>query len=173
MTLSNTHLLETRFGWTGILAEPARCWHERLRKNRAAHIESNCVWTETGAKLRFSEVDYAELSTVSSFVASDLHHRRRRDAKDYEVSTISLCDLLDKYRAPSVIDYLSIDTEGSEFDILNSLDFDRWSFRVITCEHNHTPRRADILALLTKNGYRRVFEQCSEFDDWYVRLEES
>ncbi len=32
--LSNSHLLETRFGWQGILAEPARIWHKALKNNR-------------------------------------------------------------------------------------------------------------------------------------------
>ena len=46
VSLSNTHLLEKRFGWKGILAEPARCWHAALEKNRSAAIEKNA----SGAK---------------------------------------------------------------------------------------------------------------------------
>ena len=34
------------------------------------------------------------------------------------------------------IDYLSVDTEGSEFEILKALDFSRWRFAVVTVEHN-------------------------------------
>ena len=40
----------------------------------------------------------------------------------YKVKTISLEDLLVKYNAPNIIDYLSIDTEGSEYEILSKLD---------------------------------------------------
>jgi hypothetical protein len=43
--LSNTHLLETEFSWTGILAEPGRNWHKELEKNRNASIEKDCVWS--------------------------------------------------------------------------------------------------------------------------------
>jgi hypothetical protein len=85
------------------------------------------------------------------------------------VPTVTLNDMLEEHGAPAVIDYASIDTEGSEFDILSALDFDRWSFRVMTIEHNFAPQREDIHKLLTEKGYRRVLEAISRFDDWYVK----
>ena len=77
--------------------------------------------------------------------------------------------MLDKYNAPREIDYLSIDTEGSEFDILSHFDFNKYQFRVITCEHNFAPQREEIFSLLTRNGYLRKFENISNVDDWYVK----
>ena len=88
--------------------------------------------------------------------------------ESYLVSTVSLNDLLEEHQAPSLIDYISIDTEGSEFDILNSLDFDKWSFRTLTVEHNFAEQRDHIYQLLTANGYLRVNTEMSRFDDWYV-----
>ncbi len=85
------------------------------------------------------------------------------------MKTISLSDLLDKYAAPRIVDYLSIDTEGSEYEILNGFNFEKYQFRVITCEHNFAPQRDSIFALLSRHGYQRKFEQWSEFDDWYVQ----
>jgi FkbM family methyltransferase len=167
--LSNSCLLEKEFGWTGILSEPARCWHESLRQNRKCHIETDCVWTKSGAHLTFSEVGSAAHSTISAFEDKDLHARRRRDHRRYDVTTISLIDMLRKYDAPHEIDYLSIDTEGSEYEILRSFDFDAYDIGIITCEHNHTPDRERIQALLAQHGYARKFEAFSEFDDWYVR----
>lgn len=165
--LSNSYLLEKEFGWNGILAEPAHCWHTDLYKNRHCMIETNCVWTDSTSTLEFNEVN--ELSTVHSFSDKDMHQKAREKSKIYKVQTISLLDLLKKHQAPRDIDYLSIDTEGSEFDILNSFDFNQYSFRVITCEHNDTPNRQKIYDLLTSHGYRRKFEHLSQFDDWYVK----
>jgi hypothetical protein len=87
------------------------------------------------------------------------------------VSTISLNDLLSKHNAPKHIDYLSIDTEGSEFEILNSFDFSSHSFGVVTVEHNFTPVRQKIFELLSGHGYTRQFENLSKFDDWYVKVD--
>ena len=70
--------------------------------------------------------------------------------------------------APKIIDYLSIDTEGSEYEILKNFDFESYSFRVITVEHNHTDNRELVKVLLTSNGYKRVHEAISDFDDWYI-----
>ena len=167
--LSNTYLLEKQFGWSGILAEPARCWHKSLRTHRTCQIETDCVWVDSHSTLTFNEAQSAELSTIETFAAGDLHSDDRQGGKSYQVKTISLVDLLDKYQAPKVIDYLSIDTEGSELDILSSFDFDRYNFKVITCEHNFTPARDKIFQLLTGKGYVRKFENLSQFDDWYVR----
>jgi len=166
---SNSHLLEKELGWTGILAEPARCWHQALKSNRQAHIETQCVWKDSDSSLTFNEADNPGLSTVDTLSNLDYHRKNRKSGKRYTLQTISLTDMLNKYDAPKEIDYLSIDTEGSEFDILNAFDFDQYSFKVITCEHNFSPMRDKIFDLLTKNGYIRKYQDISRWDDWYVK----
>jgi len=167
LSLSNTWLLDKKFGWRGILAEPGRVWRDRLSaQGRNAHLEFACVWTETGQMLPFSQTRIPEFSVISAFKDKDQHDRS--NAKTYDVPTISLLDLLAKYDAPAVIDYLSLDTEGSELPILEAFDFAKYRFRCITCEHNYTPDREKIYELLTRNGYRRVMEKYSLIDDWYV-----
>jgi FkbM family methyltransferase len=170
--LSNTYLLENEFGWDGILAEPAKFWHKDLKSNRNCNIEINCVWSDSVSVLNFNQVDEdAELSTISSFNTSDGRSKFRESGQNYKVNTISLNDLLDKYNAPKKIDYLSIDTEGSEYEILSNFDFSKYEFRIITCEHNGTPIREKVFHLLTKNGYIRKYVGLSKWDDWYVKSE--
>jgi len=115
-------------------------------------------------------VDHAGLSTIDGYTDVDLHRESRSGRLQYTVDTISLLDMLDKYQAPRLIDFLSIDTEGSEYEILRDFDFSRYHFRVITCEHNYTPMREKIYELLTRNGYTRVFTEISFNDDWYISL---
>ena len=54
-------------------------------------------------------------------------------------------------------------------EILAAFDFDKYSFSVITCEHNYTSAREKIFELLTSKGYTRKFEELSLWDDWYVK----
>ena len=168
--LSNTWLLENKYQWHGILAEPARIWHEPLRRNRACIVDRRCVWEKSGAEIMFNETSSPELSTVDAFSASDNHARFREDGNRYAVSTISLSDLLAEHGAPNEIDYLSIDTEGSELNILRAFDFARYRIGLITVEHNFTPAREQIHALLASKGYVRKFEAFSKWDDWYVKV---
>lgn len=172
--LSNSYLLEKSFNWKGILAEPARIWHNSLDINRSAKIEKDCVWSKSKETLLFNEVvdneHKGELSTIASFSRSDEHRGARlANSFNYEVSTISLYDMLKKHNAPQNIDYLSIDTEGSEYEILKSFNFNEFNIKVITCEHNYTPMREKIFNLLTTFGYVRKHTKISRFDDWYVR----
>jgi FkbM family methyltransferase len=167
--LSNTFLLEKNFGWKGILAEPARIWHDDLRRNRSASIDFSCVWSESDESIRFCETPEPEFSTIQDFAADDFHAKSRRNGSEYEVPTISLMDLLEKHAAPNHIDYLSIDTEGSEYDILASFDFQKYDISIITCEHNHNANRKKIFELLTSKGFERRFVSMSNFDDWYFK----
>jgi FkbM family methyltransferase len=169
---SNTLLLEKDFGWSGILAEPAKSWHKELLENRSCYISKMCVWVESGLEIQFSENSYRELSTISEFANRDSRASNPPSSASYSVPTISLLDLLMQNNAPRIIDFLSIDTEGSEYEILKAFDFSKYRFRTIVCEHNYGPMREKIINLLVSNGYSHVYENISEFDDWYV-LDES
>lgn len=166
---SNTYYLERELGWRGIVAEPARVWHPAVRYNRACFVDDRCVWTKTGETLTFNQPAIAAHSTIDAYSDSDSLGHTRKDGQRYEVTTVSLNDLLAFWNAPRRIDYLSIDTEGSELDILQSLDFETYEIRLITVEHNNSDKRQPLFDFLTSKGYRRKFEAMSNVDDWYVR----
>lgn len=167
--MSNTYIFEKRFGWRGLLIEPARGWKDRLVENRSCDFDFRCVFNVTGENVEFNESENAVYSTIQDFSQNDIHAEERVTGGKYLVETVTLNDVLQEHKAPKIIDYLSIDTEGSEFLILQPLDFSLWTFRVITVEHNYTPQRALINDLLTLNGYKRVLENISYMDDWYIK----
>ena len=169
VTISNTFLLEKFYGWSGILAEPARVWHEALKLNRSAKISYQCVWSESGMRLPFIETQIEELSTIRDFSSHDLHADLRKSGSEYLVETISLNDLLKQNNAPRKIDYMSIDTEGSELEILEHFDFSMYEIEFVSVEHNYTKNREQIFSLLDSKGYTRIFQDFSFGDDWYVR----
>ena len=96
----------------------------------------------------FNQTLEPDYSTLDIFSDSDHHVNKRKNGEKYSVDTISLVDLLDEHRAPTEIDYLSIDTEGSEYDILENFNFQKYKIKIITCEHNYTPQRDLIKSLL-------------------------
>ncbi|MDD9728263.1 FkbM family methyltransferase [Roseovarius sp. SK2] len=172
--LSNTYLLETAFSWSGIVAEPNPEFIPQVRENRNCIISEKCVFSESGKQVAFLPASYGELSRMKDIAPEDSHEASgSRDVpadKEVLVETISLNDLLVENAAPSTIDFMSIDTEGSEFEILSKFDFDRWDVRSLCVEHNYTPLREKLYDLLTSHGsVRKNWESVTRFDDWYVK----
>lgn len=169
--LSNTFFLEKFENWMGLLAEPAKVWHSELLDIRKCEVDTRCVFSESGEVLMFTETSDPELGTLSKYSDGDSHANERQTGRNYEVKTVSLYDLLSEHQSPNYIDYLSIDTEGSEFEILRAFDFERHSFGLISVEHNFTANRLELNRVLTRAGYHRVLVEVSGQDDWYVSRE--
>ena len=75
--------------------------------------------------------------------------------------------MLEDNNAPEVIDFLSIDTEGSELKILKSLNHNKFKFKYLTCEHNYQEKmRKEIKDYLQSVGYQ--FHQENGWDDIYI-----
>jgi len=168
VALSNSFLLEKELGWSGILCEPSRSWHEDLKRNRSCVVDPRCVYSRTGEQISFSENYIGELSGITEFTGDDHHGILDRTTTSYQVETISLLDLLRSHSAPKHIEFLSVDTEGSEFEILNAFDFRQHTFGAICVEHNYLENKPKVKQLLEANGYRQVYPELSEFDDWFV-----
>lgn len=169
ITLSNTFLLEKKYGWNGILCEPARSWSEKLFNNRNCKIDKRCVFSESSLIVNFSDVAEGELSSISEYAMNDKWAESRKNATNYEVETVSLRDLLLQNGSPMKIDYLSIDTEGSEYEIIKDFDFNEWKIGFISIEHNYSENREKIFNKLSEYGYVRNFTEISLWDDWYFK----
>ena len=179
ITLSNTYLFEQYCNWTGILAEPLPIWHNDLIKNRKCIIDKRCVFSESNLEKKFvNTYESPELSGLEdelkdySSLDIDFNAETRKKKEIITVKTVSLEDLLKEHQAPSKIDYLSIDTEGSEFTILKNFNFKLYEISIITIEHNFIDDH-NIKSLLEKNNFVRVFEKISRMDDWYINKNNS
>ena len=178
LDISNSYTLENSFNWKGVLSEPSPQWHEALKKNRKnSKIITKCIWKESGKKLDFFMSDFGPLSTIKDFVESDKisiptnTEIRLKSGKTISVETISLNDVIKEYFNSICPSYISIDTEGSEYEILKAFDLDNFRPKVFTIEHNHTENETKIDEHLITNGYVRIFRKLTTFDAWYIPSE--
>jgi FkbM family methyltransferase len=164
---SNTYLLETNYKWKGICCEPIPNNFEKLVKNRPNSIcYKEAVYNQSGLTLEFDIANQCDmLSGISEHI--DRHkYTVDQNKTSIEVHTISLLDVLNRANAPSFIEYMSLDTEGSELEILKHFDFEKYTFGLIDVEHNHIePRRSEIRNLLLLKGY--LYKGENQWDDMY------
>lgn len=163
--VSNTFLLEKEFNWAGILCEPARIWHKDLKRNRNCHISTYAVGSESEKKIQFTEYVSPGLSRSGNRSPTGENGRIK---KRYLVESITLLDLLEKFNAPRKIDFISIDTEGSELEILQNFNFSKYKISSFAVEHNHGPDQNLVRDLMVKNGYHQVMQEISRYEAWFV-----
>lgn len=159
VTFSNTCHFERVLGWRGLAIEPLPETFLKLKANRTCTPINACISGEN-ALVRFMALDgYTEMLSgiVSTF---DARHRARIDEelashggakREINVASFTLKSILEQHNVHE-IDYLSVDTEGSELAILRSIDFKTARIRVISVENNYVD--SDIWRLLTRQGYR-------------------
>ena len=156
---SNTYLLETAYGWTGIGVEAAKMFHSRLKEARNCSLDFNILWDKDDEIEAFHSRGYIG-GTPAEFATEWDRLERRLSGNKLELPTISLNSLLLKYNAPSTIDYISLDTEGSELKILQAFDFKAWDVSLWTIEHNKDLRTdgeayyQSLVSLLSSQGYK-------------------
>lgn len=162
VALSNTYLLETEYGWNGICVEPLEVEYNKLKSVRKAICVNKAIYNKSDMLIEFSKSDM--LSGITEHIDC---HMIAKNGETVKVKTITMNELLENCNAPNFIHYLSIDTEGSELEILKYIDYDKFMFGYINVEHNYVePRRTDIRKLLTNNGY--IYKGENAFDDDYI-----
>jgi len=162
INMSNTCLLEKEYKWFGICSEPLPEAFEKLIKCRSVDCDNNAVFNKTGLTLDFSHSDL--FSGLTEYI--DKHTHVKNCAKS-KVNTITLQDLLEKYKTSNIIHYLSLDTQGSELEILRSVNYSQYTFLYITLEHNYIePKRSLMRDILLSNGY--LYKGENEWEDEYI-----
>jgi FkbM family methyltransferase len=109
-------------GWSGILVEPQPDLAERLRQTRRAHVVSAACSSKrnAGGTLRLY------LSGPHSSLSRDLAITGVVADKAIDVPVRTLDDILEEAAAPAPIDFVSIDVEGHEVEVLSGFDLARW-----------------------------------------------
>ena len=151
---SNTLFFEKNLNWNGICIEPNDLYFGDLHKNRKCNISNDLIYSSEGEKLNFSSC-----GTVSGIIDENIGPFTKKDTYVSKKSN-TLKNVFDFFDAPKIIDYLSLDVEGQEYNILKTFPFDKYTFRCITVEHNAphigTKQQMLIREILEKNGYTFV-----------------
>lgn len=161
ISYSNTYFFEKYLGWTGICVEPLPNVFEKLRKNRACICVNACICDVAGTG-KFLEIRGAPEMLSGLIAKYDARHydrvrselRQGGSSRVIDVPCITFNDLMEKYNITH-IDYLSVDTEGGEFDIIASIDLKNIDIDIIDVEVNFEDQ-TNIREYLTQNGYRFV-----------------
>ena len=167
---SNTLLLEKDFEWNGICIEPGKRFFQRLTENRTATCIEKAVFDKSDLELDFLDCgdDDENGSMLSGLITKTICNRTISSFKEtYKVKTKTLTDILKENNAPKFIEYLSIDVEGAEPNVLRSIDFKEYTFGYISVEFNNSGYMKKVIDdILLENGY--VFKQFNEFDIDYI-----
>lgn len=165
---SNTYFYEKELNWKGICIEPMPAVYGELIKNRMCVCVQGCVSDREGLSpfVCITSPDPIEDMFSGLMNKYDPRHweRIKSDLKTYggtyeviDVQCVLFNDLLAKHGFDS-INYLSIDTEGGELEILMSIDFDRFKIDVITVEDNFFNEQP-FISFLKSHNYSFVKRQ--------------
>lgn len=162
--LSNTYLLEKKYNWEGLCIEPQEYFYQKLKDNRNCYNDNSLIYSVAGKILDFSDSG----DGLSGITDNIVKYEHVKNSKQVKKKTETLNNLLIKYNLPNKIDYLSIDTEGSELEVLKGINFDNYEFSIITIEHNNIEsQRKEIRTFLESKGYK--FYKEKNVDDYYIK----
>lgn len=126
--ISNTYLLERRYGWSGICIEANRDTFLKLQKNRKATCVNACLDSCERS------VQFAAEGAFGGIVSPDTDNRASDSRNVVPMRTTTLNSLLRKQGAPRQMDYLSIDVEGAEERVFAGFDLQEYGFKCMTVE---------------------------------------
>jgi FkbM family methyltransferase len=137
---NNTYLFEKR-GWGCICIEPISAYYEQCKQNRKVAIR--CAVGEKAEEDKEFTVftlngdNYSAISGLKPderLVES--HKHLITNTQTIQVPVRTLTSILDEYYAPTNIDFISIDTENTELDVLKGMDFNKYKVRYLCIENN-------------------------------------
>jgi FkbM family methyltransferase len=174
---SNTAKLEFEYGWTGICIEANSDLISELAKNRPnSKIVNSAVWSsDTNLIFEIPESNYKDikgnlLSRISGIPGNEKHFKTHfnSNVKTVNVSAKTVTKILEGIiKFPITIDYMSLDVEGAELEVLKGIDFNKIEIKFMTVEHGNRLGYADkIIEFLKDYGYK-----VHRFNQWDVELE--
>jgi FkbM family methyltransferase len=151
---SNCYFFEKFLNWSGIAIEPSPTQFLALQKNRKCKCINKAV-AKKSEKIEFIDVvkGYTQMSGInnSSYQKTlEIINKDLRTVLDKKIIEAATFSEIVEYNY--LIDYLSIDVEGGEMDILESIDFDLYKIKVLSIENNY-PNEINYEKYLSEKGF--------------------
>ena len=149
----NSTIILEQAGWNGICVEPMPDNIRRLKKNRKCRIIEGAIWNKTGT------VQIADVGIPGWTGISETHQQFHKQKYNSDTAFIDVnCYRFEDLKPPKSIDYLQVDTEGSELDILADIDTTKYHIECICIEDNlgviRNPKYHDFM---TDYGYELIY----------------
>jgi len=161
--ISQSAYLEREKGWSGLCVDPFPVSFEA----RTCRVCDKAI-SKDGLPRAFIKVSIdrrygGDVSYFSGFRENVEEHwnliYQWCDYEEITIPTITMENLYDVYDLPKHIEFLSVDVEGAELEIFQSIDFGRWSYGMIDFEHNGNAKtRKAIGSILSSAGYVPLVE---------------
>ena len=160
---NNTYLLDEVYGWRGVAVDP----NFQDGHKRTCAIYKVALASESGTA-QFAMA--GPLSGLAEFAQSSVHNSMWHEAlaacQTVQVETRTPRELLEASNCPKHIDYLSLDVEGSEMDILEAFPFEDYTIGFATIEtNNDKAKEKEIRELMLSHGY--TFLGHAAVDDYF------
>lgn len=167
-------------GWSGINIEPVKRFHEKFVALRPRDININCVLGKAGGQVFFKEYGDSGLSTYKEQFNPETVINLGYNKTEYTVESMTLASLAEQYDLHEV-DFLKIDVEGAEKEVIEGGDWIRLRPKIILIEsikpklgdsdpYSYEPTWPEWEGLLTQEGY--VFGLFDGLNRFYYRKED-
>jgi FkbM family methyltransferase len=167
-TLSNTYYFEQK-GWNCLCIEPIQSAFKECTKIRKNAIQC-CIGEKDSENKEFKIYHLnTNLCAISSLVPDERlvesHKHLITNVSTQSVAVRSLTSLLNELNFPKSIDFISIDTENTELDVLKSIDFSIYSIKYFIIENNYNEPFCE--DYLKQFGYKKIYRLA--VNDFYVK----
>ena len=160
--INNTLYFEKNNNWRGINIEPIKKVFDSLVKNRPNDININCaVCNNDGETEFYLNEGYSEMLSGIKDIYDERHLERLNNVNLNNFSTTQIIKVITKKLETifdenniSHINYLSIDVEGAEFEVIKSINFEKVFIDIIGFENNYMDTSIPIIHYLENNGFK-------------------
>lgn len=149
ITGSNTFVFE-QIGWKGVCIEPHPDIYKKLIKYRKCDCFNAALSNNTNEDVDFFKAN--ALSCLNEGMTESHKQRAEKNEKTeiIKVKTITFDKIMENYPNVKHIDFISLDVEGHEIQILENINFQKYSFGFFTIEKSNPEK---IKEIMQKNGY--------------------